>query len=60
MSATQKPAGSDSDSDSDDARDGQVTPVPDEDGPHDVPDETVIEKTLPTAPNPRRRGGGGQ
>lgn len=25
-------------------------PVPDEDGPHDVPDETVIEKTLPSAP----------
>lgn len=25
-------------------------PVPDEDGPHDVPDETVIEKTLPTGP----------
>lgn len=27
-------------------------PVPDEDGPHDVPDETVIEKTLPTVPVP--------
>jgi hypothetical protein len=23
---------------------------PDEDGPHDVPDENVIEKTLPTSP----------
>jgi hypothetical protein len=29
--------------------DGQVPPVPDEDGPHDVPDEKVIEKTLPTS-----------
>jgi hypothetical protein len=28
----------------------QVTPVPDEDGPHDVPDEEVIEQTLPTVP----------
>ena len=25
-------------------------PVPDQDGPHDVPDEAVIEKTLPTQP----------
>jgi hypothetical protein len=24
-------------------------PQPDEDGPHDVPDENVIEKTLPTS-----------
>jgi hypothetical protein len=23
-------------------------PMPDEDGPHDVPDEDVIEKTLPS------------
>ena len=27
---------------------GQDRPMPDEDGPHDVPDEMVIEKTLPT------------
>jgi len=27
-----------------------LPPVPDEDGPRDVPDETVIEKTLPTVP----------
>lgn len=26
----------------------QVNPIPDEDGPHDVPDDEVIEKTLPT------------
>jgi len=25
-----------------------VNPVPDQDGPHDVPDDTVIEKTLPS------------
>lgn len=28
---------------------GQPPPIPDEDGPHDVPDEKVIEKTLPTS-----------
>ncbi len=28
----------------------QPPPVPDEDGPHDVPDDQVIEKTLPTGP----------
>ena len=32
---------------------GPGTPVPDEDGPHDVPDETVIEKTLPERPGRR-------
>ena len=30
---------------------GQARPVPDEDGPHDVPDDKVIEKTLPTPPS---------
>jgi hypothetical protein len=25
----------------------QERPMPDEDGPHDVPDEAVIDKTLP-------------
>lgn len=35
--------------------DGQVPPIPDEDGPHDVPDDKVIEKTLPERP---RDGGG--
>jgi hypothetical protein len=29
---------------------GRVPPTPDEDGPHDVPDDAVIEKTLPTKP----------
>jgi hypothetical protein len=30
--------------------DDQVPPIPDEDGPHDVPDDKVIEKTLPERP----------
>ena len=30
--------------------DSQPPPAPDEDGPHDVPDDKVIEKTLPTGP----------
>ena len=44
-------------SDSDESLDDQVPPIPDEDGPHDVPDEMVIEKTLPTAPTPDTGGG---
>jgi hypothetical protein len=55
MSATQKPTGGDVDPD--EAPD-QVSPIPDEDGPHDVPDEQVIEKTLPTAPMPDSGGSG--
>ena len=31
----------------DDPQATQERPMPDEDGPHDVPDETVIDKTLP-------------
>lgn len=30
-------------------------PRPDEDSPHDVPDESVIEKTLPSSPLPGSR-----
>ncbi len=30
-------------------------PMPDEDGPHDVPDEQVIEKTLPSGPASKPR-----
>ena len=52
MSATQRPAASDADADESPV--DQIRPVPDEDGPHDVPDEKVIEKTLPTAPLPDR------
>jgi hypothetical protein len=44
MDPTRKPEGSD------EAAEEQMPPVPDEDGPHDVPDEKVIEKTLPTGP----------
>jgi hypothetical protein len=36
----------------DESADDQMPPVPDEDGPHDVPDDQVIEKTLPSAPLP--------
>ena len=48
MSASRKPAGSADESA--ESLDGQFPPVPDEDGPHDVPDEKVIEKTMPTKP----------
>lgn len=41
---------------SDEPSDEHVRPTPDQDGPHDVPDEQVIEKTMPTAPV--RTGGG--
>lgn len=34
----------------------QITPTPDEDGPHDVPDDTVIEKTLPERPRGEKKG----
>jgi hypothetical protein len=53
MSATRDPAqrGVDPD-DPDDSPADEIPPTPDEDGPHDVPDEKVIEKTLPTVPVP--------
>ena len=47
MPATEKPQG-----DTGDEERGavdQFNPIPDEDGPHDVPDDKVIEKTLPSA-----------
>jgi hypothetical protein len=47
MATPQNPTGS---ADSQEPLDGQPAPMPDEDGPHDVPDATVIEKTLPTGP----------
>jgi len=50
MSATRNPAGSPVDPD--ESRADQIPPTPDEDGPHDVPDDKVIEKTLPTTPIP--------
>jgi hypothetical protein len=44
---TEKPRQDDS-SDEDQGATDLVNPVPDEDGPHDVPDDKVIEKTLPS------------
>jgi hypothetical protein len=55
MAATQKPQ--QSDADADEPFDGQPPPIPDEDGPHDVPDDEVIRETLPKAPG---AGGGRQ
>jgi hypothetical protein len=34
--------------DDEDPQARQERPMPDEDGPHDVPDDKVIEKTLPS------------
>jgi hypothetical protein len=49
MATTQRPQGDD------DANkwlsDGQEPRLPDEDGPHDVPDDKVIERTLPSKPS---------
>lgn len=49
MSTTRNAAQGSADADDETAED-QMPPVPDEDGPHDVPDDTVIEKTLPSPP----------
>ena len=46
---TEKPRQDDSREEQPGATD-QVNPIPDQDGPHDVPDEAVIEKTLPGKP----------
>lgn len=54
MAATQKPRHSDRRPEK--LADGPVPPMPDEDGPHDVPDETVIEMTLPARPRGGDRG----
>lgn len=48
MTATRNPG--DSPVAAETSLDRQATPVPDEDGPHDVPDEEVIEQTLPAVP----------
>lgn len=47
MPATQKPQ---RDATDEPRADNEVPPIPDEDGPHDVPDDKVIEKTLPERP----------
>ena len=57
MSATRKPA--ENAADPDESLEDQITPTPDEDGPHDVPDDEVIEKTLPSPPVSDRDGGSG-
>lgn len=54
MSSTQKPAGSPDESLDDPT---SPPPIPDEDGPHDVPDDKVIEKTLPSMPIPESGSG---
>ena len=56
MQATRHPANDPAPPD--EPLDGQPPPIPDEDGPHDVEDEKVIEKTLPAAPAPGRGDGG--
>ena len=50
MAATQN------DSSDEDGVVDQVKPIPDEDGPHDVPDDLVIEKTLPASGSVHKDG----
>ena len=49
MAATQNPQETDSPEADAGRIDGEFPPMPDEDGPHDVPDDEVIEKTLPAS-----------
>lgn len=56
MAPSERPASADG---SDEQPDQHVTPTPDEDGPHDVPDEQVIEKTMPSTPLRSGESGGG-
>ena len=58
MTKPQTPAGSDAEADA--SATDMIKPVPDEDGPHDVPDDKVIEKTLPAKTVPRSRSPGPQ
>ena len=52
MPATHKPQ---SDPMDEPVAEDQAPPIPDEDGPHDVPDDKVIEKTLPERPRDSKR-----
>ena len=54
MSPTEKPAGRGAEPA--ESVNEQPPPTPDEDGPHDVPDDKVIEKTLPATSKPDRGG----
>ena len=56
MSPTRNPPGSAPDPG--ESPDDEFSPTPDEDGPHDVPDDQVIEKTLPTPPTSGSGGSG--
>lgn len=49
MSARPTPPGSDAGAEEfDESVEDHLAGTPDEDGPHDVPDDEVIEKTLPS------------
>ena len=51
MSARQNPSSSDAGSNESNASaQDHLAGTPDKDGPHDVPDDEVIEKTLPSTP----------
>lgn len=52
MPATQKP---EIDPMDEPVAEDRVRPIPDEDGPHDVPDDKVIEKTLPERPRGEKK-----
>jgi hypothetical protein len=50
MSAKQNPAGNEAETSADESVAEHLLRTPDEDGPHDIPDDEVIEKTLPSTP----------
>ena len=50
MSAKQNPAANDAGAESEETIGDHLLRTPDQDGPHDVPDDEVIEKTLPSVP----------
>jgi hypothetical protein len=55
MSPAEKPA--ESSPAADESVEDRLSRTPDEDGPHDVPDDKVIEKTLPSVPISDKVGG---
>jgi hypothetical protein len=56
MSATRNPGPNAADDD--DLPEEPARIMPDEDGPHDVPDDMVIERTLPSTPRSDSDAGG--